>query len=71
METQKTSGIVSFSEPRIKPVAGDRILFIDNIRWLMIIFVVLIHLNCTYGNIGMWYYKEVRNIDFFPLRFSG
>ena len=71
METIKTAKIVAFSEPRIETVAGGRLLFIDNIRWLMIVFVVLIHLNCTYGNIGMWYYKEIRDLDFFSFTIFG
>lgn len=40
-----------------------RLFFIDNIRWLMIVFVVLMHLNVTYSNMGLWYYKEPANMD--------
>lgn len=35
-----------------------RLFFIDNLRWLMIIFVVLMHLNVTYSTHGLWYYTE-------------
>lgn len=40
-----------------------RLFFIDNIRWLMIVFVVIMHLNVTYSNMGLWYYKEPVKID--------
>ena len=49
----------------IKPTSGKRLLFIDNLRWLMIAMVVLVHLNVTYGNIGGWYYYEKGSWDIF------
>jgi glucan biosynthesis protein C len=39
-----------------KIISGTRLLFIDNIRWLLIVLVILSHLACTYGHIGSWYY---------------
>lgn len=43
----------------IRWAAGDtRLYFMDNIRWLMIVFVVLMHLNVTYSTHGLWYYTE-------------
>jgi glucan biosynthesis protein C len=39
-----------------KIISGTRLLFIDNIRWLMIVLVILNHLADTYGHIGGWYY---------------
>ena len=38
--------------------SSGRLLWIDNIRLLMIVLVVLIHVNCTYSGFGMWYYKD-------------
>jgi glucans biosynthesis protein C len=43
--------------------AGDRagvvrLLFIDNIRWVMILFVLSMHAAVTYSNVGSWYYNE-------------
>lgn len=38
-------------------------LYIDNIRWLMIVFVVMIHAAVTYSGLGSWYYKEPSNLD--------
>src|SRR5574340_1541995 len=39
-------------------MSKDRLLFIDNLRILLIILVVLHHLAITYGALGAWYYKE-------------
>lgn len=36
----------------------DKLIFINNIRWLLTIFVVMIHLHVTYSGMGMWYYKD-------------
>lgn len=73
MEIENTSTIVRTSEMKINhnPGTGTRLLYIDNLRWLMIIFVVLIHLNCTYGNIGRWYYLEQSPSDVFSQSFFG
>ncbi len=38
----------------------DRLLFIDNLRILLIVLVILVHLAITYGApVGDWYYQEV------------
>jgi surface polysaccharide O-acyltransferase-like enzyme len=42
----------------MKKMPKDRLLFIDNLRILLIIMVVLHHLAITYGAPGSWYYKE-------------
>jgi glucan biosynthesis protein C len=39
----------------------DRFLYVDNLRLLMIIFVIMVHLAVTYSGIGGWYYKEGRS----------
>jgi Acyltransferase family. len=49
----------------LKPDSGKRLLFIDNLRWLMIIFVVIMHLNVTYSTFGGWYYVEKHSLDIF------
>src|SRR5450759_5092359 len=37
----------------------NRLLFIDNIRILLILLVILVHLAITYGApVGSWYYHE-------------
>ncbi len=42
---------------------AKRLVFIDHLRWLMIIFVVMIHGAVTYSSIGGWYYYEKRELD--------
>ncbi len=44
-------------------VNRGRLYYIDNIRWLMIIFVVMTHAAVTYSNLGSWYYTEPANLD--------
>lgn len=39
---------------------GFRLAFIDNLRTLIIVLVILVHLSITYGGEGGWYYKEVK-----------
>ena len=43
----------------------NRLLYIDNIRILLISLIVLLHLVITYGGPGDWYYREIKfeNID--------
>lgn len=43
--------------------SNNRLFFIDNIRLLMIIIVVLVHTSVTYSGIGGWYYIENRSLD--------
>jgi glucans biosynthesis protein C len=42
-----------------------RLSYFDNIRALMIIFVVLMHTAVTYSGFGGWYYKEEMSNDMF------
>jgi glucans biosynthesis protein C len=37
---------------------GARLLFIDNLRILLICGVVVLHLAVTYGAVGSWYYQD-------------
>lgn len=37
---------------------GTRLLFIDNIRWVMIMLVLSMHAAVTYSGHGSWYVKE-------------
>lgn len=48
-----------------------RLYFIDNLRWLMIIFVVLMHVNVTYSMLGGWYYIEKAKLDMFEQIYFG
>lgn len=38
----------------------SRLLYIDNLRTMVITMVILVHLAVTYGGEGSWYYKEGR-----------
>jgi fucose 4-O-acetylase-like acetyltransferase len=40
-----------------------RLLFIDNLRILLITLVIMLHLSITYGGAGSWYYKDGRPDD--------
>jgi hypothetical protein len=44
--------------PQVQTAAapqGTRLLFIDNLRILLICGVVVLHLAVTYGGVGSWY----------------
>ncbi len=43
--------------------ARPRLAYIDNLRWTVIIMVVLIHACVTYSGIGSWFYKEPTALD--------
>jgi glucan biosynthesis protein C len=45
-------------------IKQGRLSFFDNIRWLIIVFVVMVHSAVTYSNIGGWYYYEPVKLDF-------
>jgi surface polysaccharide O-acyltransferase-like enzyme len=44
-------------------VGKPRLAWIDNLRWLVIVMVVLIHVCATYSGIGSWYYHEEAQLD--------
>ena len=44
--------------PPPRAAAPARLLFIDNLRWLMIVLVITMHAAVTYSNMGRWYYNE-------------
>jgi glucans biosynthesis protein C len=43
--------------------AKQRMAWVDNIRWTVIIMVVLVHASVTYSGLGSWYYKEPSVLD--------
>ena len=55
----------------MEPLAKPRLYYIDNLRWLMIIFVVLMHVNVTYSMLGGWYYIEKSKLDLFQTIYFG
>ncbi|MHA4809117.1 acyltransferase family protein [Flavitalea flava] len=61
MDHSITTPIVSipgtFVKSGSKAVTG-RLLYIDNLRWVMIMLVVSMHAAVTYSHLGSWYYME-------------
>ena len=43
---------------RVKPLTQVRFAFIENLRILLVVLVILHHLAVTYGGEGSWYYYE-------------
>jgi peptidoglycan/LPS O-acetylase OafA/YrhL len=44
-------------------VSTNRLLFIDNLRWVMIMLVLSMHAAVTYSGHGSWYYKEASHLN--------
>ena len=44
--------------PLAGAAAGTRMFFVDQLRWLVIVMVVVVHTVVTYSGIGSWYYVE-------------
>jgi len=42
---------------------NKRMFYIDNLRLLVIVFVVMLHAAVTYSGLGSWYYKEGAQLD--------
>lgn len=49
--------IAAPAPPKTQP-STTRLLFIDNIRWVMIMLVLSMHAAVTYSGHGSWYYNE-------------
>ena len=63
------TGATALAAPRSPSTAiaappTDRLLFIDNIRWSMIVLVLSMHACVTYSPFGGWYYRERMPMDF-------
>ena len=63
MVIQKSPESTRLNNTSLKVNSGKRLLYIDNLRWLMIVLVVIMHLNVTYSTMGSWYYVENRFLD--------
>jgi hypothetical protein len=48
------------AEASVQPKAASRLLFVDNIRVMLTVLVLLFHLMITYAGTGDWYYTEGR-----------
>ena len=58
-------------ETSATPAAKSRLLFIDNIRWSMIILVLSMHAADTYSPFGNWYYVDRQQTGFGTAMFFG
>jgi len=52
-------------------IKKERYVYIDNLRLLMIIFVVIMHLAVTYSGMGGWYVIESKELGAFQTAFFG
>jgi glucan biosynthesis protein C len=62
---QYIAGIATDEVPALKPTptaaashGKDRLPYIDNLRWVMIMLVVSMHAAVTYSHLGSWYFME-------------
>jgi hypothetical protein len=56
---------------RDQALSAPRLLFIDNIRWTMIVLVLSMHASDTYSPFGNWYYVDRRPVSFGTELFFG
>jgi glucan biosynthesis protein C len=62
--------------PSSRPVLATaktpgRLLFVDNIRWTMVILVLTMHATDTYSPFGNWYYTDRTDSSFGTILFFG
>lgn len=63
--------ISAVEEATTKPEVKSRLLFIDNIRWSMIVLVLSMHAVDTYSPFGNWYYVDRQATGFGTVLFFG
>jgi surface polysaccharide O-acyltransferase-like enzyme len=57
-QSQITDAIGTAPKIRAGASRGSRMLFVDNLRILLISMVVIQHVAVTYGAVGSWYYRD-------------
>ncbi|HEY1427357.1 MAG TPA: acyltransferase family protein [Caulobacteraceae bacterium] len=68
-DTLSPSALPRASNPSAAPsraaarAPAERLLFIDNVRWAMIVLVLGMHAAVTYSPLGSWYYREHPKLD--------
>lgn len=55
-------GEVNCASSQVQP-SRPRMLFIDNLRWTMIILVISMHAADTYSPLGNWYFEDRRPLS--------
>ncbi len=65
MSIAVSGGTAVLGAPEAAHVAQGRarMAFVDNIRWIVIAMVVLVHACVTYSGLGYWYYYEKTALD--------
>jgi len=64
LEMEQTTSIQTNVFPReqaaavVKPAAGSRLAYIDMIRAVMMVLVIMVHAAVTYGSLGDWTYVD-------------
>src|SRR5271157_2105770 len=58
MAEEARSALPAAVRPGAAAPETSRMAFIDNLRWLVIGMVVVMHACVTYSGLGSWYYKE-------------
>lgn len=54
----RTRGPAVASTVAVARAPAERLTFIDNVRWAMIVLVLGMHAAVTYSPLGSWYYRE-------------
>lgn len=49
---------IAASSRALADATAPRLVFIDNVRWTMIVLVLSMHAAVTYSPLGSWYYRE-------------
>ena len=58
LTTSQLPGAAATAPPGLAVAEGKRLLFVDNLRILLIFGVLVVHLNDTYGGLGAWEYHD-------------
>lgn len=48
---------------KVEATGSSRLLFVDNLRWVMIVLVISMHAADTYSPFGSWYYTDRRPLS--------
>ncbi|HEV3326996.1 MAG TPA: acyltransferase family protein [Puia sp.] len=63
VSTPAAGQVIAADKPATARPGAIRLVFIDNLRWVMIMLVLSMHAAVTYSSRGGWYYKEPANLS--------
>src|SRR5690349_8271759 len=69
LTTSRPPGAAAAAPPEQAAPQGKRLLFVDNLRILLICGVLVQHLSVTYGASGSWMYLDPATADTFTSTF--